>query len=149
MYARSSSSLSYLIVQVSSTKSRPVSAMLDTGAEMNIITKSLCEEAGALIVSGSFNTVAFGGSEVRMVGLTEVSLLIGGCEGSFVFHVVDDSRFQPTHEILLGMPFIMQSEFSFEYTRDKQLRGNFLLGKTRLVATILGSTTEKKPQRTR
>ena len=87
-------------------------AMIDCGAEVNIISKTTADAAKLTILNEkvmTFSTIT--GDRFEFAGyIKDVEVDIGGIKNHTDFFVVET----PT-QVLLGMPFILESQMSFKY----------------------------------
>lgn len=135
---RSIASVSYLTLRVGAKDTRPLSAMIDTGVELNIISLSICEEFGLPFIAHSIPSKAFNGTDILMAGVLETDVWIGSCCEKVVFYVVDDRSGDYNHTAFLGMFFVIQTKLTFTHSATHQLKASFLFGGARLVATVGG-----------
>ena len=96
---------------------------LDTGAEVNVMTKKMAEKAKLMILRDhkiTFQTI--NGIEFVFYGLCKnVEVDIGGIINYGDFLIIEEG----TLDVLLGMPFFFESEMTFDYPADGTMRAVF------------------------
>ncbi len=94
-----------------------VTAFLDTGAEINIMTRELMEDANLAIRQGpKLELVSHTGNSQHFLGLCEdVEVVIGGLMTRHPIFVVENGD----HDLVLGQPFLNSVKFSQEYKPDR------------------------------
>ena len=99
-------------------RSRETIALLDTGAEINVITRDLADEAGLIVrPDPQIVLVAYTGDRKRFDGICKnVLVSVSGIEVLQHIFVVDSGE----HSLLLGQPFAYASSLTFEYGRGSQ-----------------------------
>ena len=93
-----------------------VTALLDTGAEINVMTREVMEDAGLAIRRGlKLELVSHIGYSRPFLGLCEdVEVAIGGLKTRHPIFVVEHGD----HDLVLGQPFLNSVKFSQEYKPD-------------------------------
>ena len=93
-----------------------VTALLDTGAEINVMTREVMEDAGLAMRRGpKLELVSHTGHSRPFLGLCEdVEIAIGGLKTRHPIFVVE----QGDHDLVLGQPFLNSVKFSQEYKPD-------------------------------
>lgn len=105
----------YLTVRVGDDTRAPMSALLDTGAEMNLLPLSYCNDNSLSYAQlESMNSTVYNGESLSLIGVTENWVCIGHERIRQVFFVVDDITHNVAHHILLGMPFFLDTNLTFE-----------------------------------
>ena len=89
-------------------------ALLDTGAEINVMTREVMEDAGLAMRRGpKLELVSHTGHSRPFLGLCEeVEVVIGGLETRHPIFLVETGD----HDLVLGQPFLNSVKFSQEYT---------------------------------
>jgi hypothetical protein len=131
-----------LSVKVDGTSTK---AMLDTGAEVNVITRSAAEELGLPVrtdlllalkaVSG--DTRAFDGA------CEDVEIDIGGVINYQTLLVLNNSE----HTLILGSPFFHDAQVTFEYDEDGYQYAKILSEDREKVATVRVCVPQGKANR--
>lgn len=134
--------INLLPVRFGGKESRPLPALIDTGAMINIVSVSICNEFSLPYVSTSSSSVAFNGTRINIVGAMETDVYIAGCKERVIFFVIDQEN--TNHEVLLGMPFFNQTKMSFIHSPDHSIRASFKFGGSRLIAKVGTSLTLAK-----
>ncbi len=90
-----------------------VTDLLDTGAEINVMTREVMEDAGLAMRRGpKLELVSHTGHNRSFLGLCEdVEVVIGGLKTRHPIFVVDHGD----HDLVLGQPFLNSVKFSQEY----------------------------------
>ena len=93
-----------------------VTALLDTGAEINVMTREVMEDAGLAMRRGpKLELVSHTGHSRPFLGLCEdVEVVIGGLKTRHPIFVVETGD----HDLVLGQPFLNSVKFSQEYKPD-------------------------------
>ena len=93
-----------------------VTALLDTGAEINVMTREVMEDAGLAMRRGpKLELVSHTGHSRPFLGLCEdVEVAIGGLKTRHPIFVVEHGD----HDLVLGQPFLNSVKFSQEYKPD-------------------------------
>ena len=104
---RSIAPVCYLTLRIDSAKSRLLAAILDSGAELNIIGSSIYTALGFPIVSTNIQLRPFDRILVGLEGIVEANGFIRGCEEKVIFYIVDDYVRKLNYEVLLGILFIL------------------------------------------
>ena len=96
--------------------SSKVTALLDTGAEMNVMTRELMEDANLAMRRGpKLELVSHTGHSRPFLGLCEdVEVAIGELKTRHLIFVVEAGD----HDLVLGQPFLNSVKFSQEYKSD-------------------------------
>jgi aspartyl protease len=93
-----------------------VNAMLDSGAEVNVMTRALADRAGLTVRTNlalALKTVS--GERRKFDGACEeVDISIGGISNTQVIMVIDDID----HKLILGCPFFHDAQLTFVYDED-------------------------------
>ena len=94
-----------------------VTALLDTGAEINVMIKELMEDANLAMRRGpKLELVSHTGHSRPFLGLCEdVEVAIGGLKTRHPIFVVEIGD----HDLVLGQPFLNSVKFSQEYKPDR------------------------------
>ncbi len=97
-------------------KGSKVTAILDTGAEINVMTRELIEDANSAMRRGlKLELVSYTGHSRSFLDLCEdVEVAIGGLKTSYPISVVEAGD----HDLELGQPFLNSVKFSQEYKPD-------------------------------
>lgn len=133
-----------LPVRFGGPANKPLPALIDTGAMMNIISASVCDEFSLPYVTTSTSSSAFNGTSINIVGVMETDMYVAGCHDRVMFFVVDQEGIN--HEVLLGMPFFNQTKMTFTHTVDNLVKASFKFGGARLIATVGSSGPTRKPE---
>ena len=93
-----------------------VTALLDTGAEINVMTREVMEDAGLAMQRGlKLELVSHTGHSRLFLGLCEdVEVSIGGLKTRYPIFVVETGD----HDLVLGQPFLNFVKFSQEYKSE-------------------------------
>jgi hypothetical protein len=93
-----------------------IAVMLDTGADVNIMSRALSDKLGMKLQSAAdYDMRPIRGPQSGMHGVVdEVEIKIGPLSFEVSFFVVEDSN----HHCLLGQPFFMQTGIVLNNTRD-------------------------------
>ena len=93
-----------------------VTALLDTGAEINVMTREVMEDANLAMRRGpKLELVSHTGHSRPFLGLCEdVEVAIGGLKTRHPIFVVEAGD----HDLVLGQPFLNSVKFSQEYKPD-------------------------------
>ncbi len=93
-----------------------VLALLDTGAEINVMTKALMEEASLVMRSGPrLKLISYTGHFRPFLGLSEdVEVAIGGLKTRHPIFVLENAE----NDLVLGQPFLNNVKFTQEYEAD-------------------------------
>jgi hypothetical protein len=99
-------------------------ATIDCGAEVNVMNRRVAESARLPILSHKALTfVTITGDKFTFAGYIEnVPIDIGGIRNHSDFMIVNES----SHDILLGMPFILESKMSFDYPGNGIMQASFM-----------------------
>jgi Aspartyl protease len=91
-------------------------ALIDTGAEVNLMTRAVAERNGLLIQTGVRVSMRVAtGASYMFYGICEdVEINIGGILNHVTFFVTETGE----NEILLGAPFIYDTELTLGYTSE-------------------------------
>ena len=97
--------------------SAKVLALLDTNAEINLMTKAVMEEAGLAIRSGSrLELISHTGHFQSFLGLFEdVEVAVGGLKTRHPIFVMEKAE----HDLILGQPCLTNVKFTQEYQADR------------------------------
>ena len=95
---------------------KPVLAMIDSGAEVNVITRAVADELGLPIRTDLLLALkAISGDSRRFDGACEdVEINIGGVINYQTLMVLDESD----HALILGCPFFHNALVTFSYNRN-------------------------------
>ena len=93
-----------------------ITALLDTGAEINVMTREIMEDAGLAMRQGPrLELVSHTGHSRPFLGLCEdVEVTIGGLKTRHPIFVVEAGD----HDLVLGQPFLNTVKFSQDYKPD-------------------------------
>ena len=93
-----------------------ITALLDTGAEINVMTREVMEDAGLAMRQGpKLELVSHTGHSRPFLGLCEdVEVAIGGLKTRHPIFVVEAGD----HDLVLGQPFLNTVKFSQDYKPD-------------------------------
>lgn len=93
-----------------------ITALLDTGAEINVMTREIMEDTGLAMRQGpKLELVSHTGHSRPFLGLCEdVEVAIGGLKTRHPIFVVEHGD----HDLVLGQPFLNMVKFSQEYKPD-------------------------------
>ena len=94
-----------------------VTVLLDTGADINVMTQEVIEDAGLAMQRGpKLELVSHSGHSRLFLGLCEdVEVVIGGLKTRHPIFVVETGD----HDLVLGQPFLNSVKFSQEYKPDE------------------------------
>ena len=93
-----------------------VDAMLDTGAEVNVMTKALADKAGLTVRTNLLLSLKTVSGEMRKFdgACEDVDVTIGGLTNVQTIMVIDDIE----HKLILGQPFFHDAQLTFEYDEE-------------------------------
>lgn len=127
-----------LVIRLDDPNGPRTIALVDSGSEINVITRRVAEENGIFIESTRFgNTNSYSGHKVEINGSATVKVFIANVWITQKVLIIDS----PAVGIpcILGMPFIRSARVNFDYTaRDGSLRLSCILGSTRMVCHAAG-----------
>ena len=92
-------------------------ALLDTGAEVNVMTRRVMEEAGLAMRKGpSLKLISHNGASTTFVGVCEnVEVEVGSLVTTHPIFVVQDAA----HALILGQPFLLKTRFTQSFENGK------------------------------
>jgi hypothetical protein len=107
-------------VHINVNSCNSIVATLDSGAEVNVMSRTIAEESKLVIENRnhlSFRGIT--GSEKPFFGICRrVRIEVGSCVSFVDFLVIDGDN----ESILLGFPFFIETELSFQYNDDGKVR---------------------------
>lgn len=107
----------YGLTEDQSAPCRWFQALLDTGAEINVMTKEVMENAGLAMRRGPrLELVSHTGHSQPFLGLCEdVEVAVSGLKTRHSIFVVEHGD----HDLVLGQPFLNAVKFSQDYKPDR------------------------------
>ncbi len=121
-------------VEVSINSKASARATLDSGAEVNVMSKKLADRA-ELAIETKKNLVFQGISPGKVFFLgacRRVKVSVGGSVNYVDFLVLDSG----TTDLLLGMPYFVETNLNFQYDSDGAVRANLKSGDRRRNVTV-------------
>ena len=126
----------FLTVRVGADNNSPLPALLDSGAEMNLLPLSYCRQNKLSYAPlEDMNSTVYNGEALPLIGVTEDWICIGPDKIKAVFFVTDDETYESTHHILLGMPFILDTSLVFKRSKG-YLFAHITLGDSRVMCGL-------------
>lgn len=131
----------YIRVKIGAGTNKDIIGVIDTGAELSTICESYVIANKIVYERSKVACQAFNRSRpLELRGRANTTLWLGGREINLKVFVAEDS--QVTVPLLLGMPFIRASKFTFNHDDNSGLvRGEMIIGGARLVVPLLDSPT--------
>ncbi|RCI14035.1 hypothetical protein L249_8291, partial [Ophiocordyceps polyrhachis-furcata BCC 54312] len=123
-------------VRVGSLKSPIMLALLDTGAETNILTASAARDLNLECRPIQVNTMSFNKKQTKLMAIADTVVFVGPVCVPIRIFICDDDVLVP---FILGMPFIRLTKLSFDHrTTTGNLHARCLFGSTRVVTPVAG-----------
>ena len=119
-------------------------ALLDTGAEVNVMTHSIVKEEGlAMRPYPDVNLVSHSGERRPFLGVCEdVEISIGGVKGMHHVFVIEAAD----HQLVLGQPFLLQMRVELTYVEGEIKCTLHSEDGTRTAEFTVGANTSQKSQ---
>jgi len=113
----------------------PTKAILDTGSEINSISYAFAERTGVALMDSIATSKSYHGTTVTFRGEVKEKIWVGGHSLYLHFFVMPPD--QPCEDVLLGVPFIKDSQMCIEHHPETgSIRANMIFGNTRLVVPV-------------
>jgi len=120
-------------------------AMLDSGSECNTCTMDFVKRHNLHVIATDATSQGLHGDKVRFVGETIATLYLAYKPIKVHFFVLSEP-FSKTHDILLGMPFFADTSLTFDFTDDRLISANVVLGNRLIKCHVV---TPSKVKRTK
>ena len=124
-----------VLVQVGRCKT---SALVDTGAAISCISKSLIDKSGmkfTLKAASLTHVLGVGGEHIKVLGKLQIPVKISGLKFQYQFHILEKLH----HSLILGADFLRDKECVVDLGQGKLHLQNFLA----VAAVSLGNSAAK------
>ena len=135
MVERPVQSLPCLLVRLDQPDNHLIEALVDSGAEGNIMTREAAEQCKMKWEPRSFNTNSYSGHTVKIIGLAKTRVFIANSFISQAIYITEDPEVHA--HLILGMPFVRSAKITFEHT-DKEMRMVAIFGDVRISVQVCG-----------
>lgn len=128
--------LPMLAVRLQGPNGRMVKALIDSGSEGNMVSKTVAEEFGLPVWGKPIVTRAYTNDRATLPGETLCTVYMGNTFVQVRMFVAPEGV---TQECLLGMPFIRATQLNFDHkTRNGDLHAKLRMGNIEIITPVCG-----------
>ncbi len=128
--------LPFCYVKINDPSKPAVEALIDSGAEGNIMNIKVAEHFGLKITERRSFSTAYSNNRVEIIGTAWVRLYIANC---YIEQIIYVTRADVSLPCILGMPFIRGARLTFDHSpEDGSMLAHARFGSSRLTWVVAG-----------